>query len=70
MVAPCCNYCYDKYINEDGTVDQDVIEKIEIESKNFIEKYNKEHPERPKPLIFQPVSCKCICHTKGIAVRH
>lgn len=70
MVMPCCNNCYEKYINEDGTVDKEVIEKIENESKQFIEKYNKEHPERLKPLVFQPVSCKCMCHTKGITVLH
>lgn len=70
MVMPCCQNCYKKYINEDGTIDQEAILEIENESKQFIEKYNKEHPEREKPLIFQPVSCKCVCHTKGMAVRH
>lgn len=67
---PCCNYCYVQYINEDKSLDKDMIEKIEKESKEDIEKYNKEHPERSKPLIFRPVSCRCECHVKGQIVLH
>lgn len=70
MVMACCDYCYEKYINEDGTPDRIMIEKIEKKSKDFIEKYNTEHPERTRPAVFRPVSCNCPCHQKGMHVLH
>ncbi len=66
----CCNYCYEQYINEDKSFDKYMIEKIEKKSKEDIEKYNKENPQRSKPLVFKPVSCRCECHVKGWTVLH
>lgn len=70
MVMACCDYCYEKYINEDGSPDKVLIEKIEQESKASVDKYNAEHPERVRPAVFKPVSCRCPCHTKGTSVMH
>lgn len=73
---PCCNHCYEKYINEDGTPDLEIIRKLETEDLKEIKEYvikianDPEHDYR-KPLPkWKPISCHCVCHTKGMDVRH
>lgn len=60
---PCCNLTYEKYINEDGSLDKDEVWKIimRLRSKGvgvaFIEKWQRN-------------ICKCSCHKKGIDILH
>lgn len=73
---PCCNHCYEKYINEDGTPDQDAIDQLEAKDIEELKQYVIKTVNSPdfdvrKPLPrWQPVRCKCVCHTKGMQVRH
>lgn len=73
---PCCNHCYEKYINEDGTPDQDAIDQLEAKEIEELKQYVIKTVNSPdfdvrKPLPrWQPVRCKCVCHTKGMQVRH
>lgn len=69
---PCCNNTYVKYINEDKTIDQAVVEELELKQKDALEKKRIEEAAagRPYPVKFKPISCKCPCHMKGMNVRH
>ncbi len=55
---PCCNLCYQKYINEDGTFDEERYEKIYQKAKEICK----------NGLIDQ--RCKCICHQDGKNILH
>lgn len=76
MVMPCCNHCYEKYINEDGSPDLAAIEQLEAKDLQELKEYVIKTVNDPafdvrKPLPrWQPVRCKCPCHTKGMQVRH
>jgi hypothetical protein len=57
MVMACCSLCYVKYINEDGSIDEEV--------------YKKAVKETIEAGYRVPVhACACKCHYKGSAVRH
>lgn len=72
----CCNYTYEKYINEDGTPDQAAIAKLEEKEVNSIREYVNNIAQDPnhdfrKPLPrFKPIKCGCLCHVKGTEVFH
>jgi hypothetical protein len=76
MVMPCCTHCYEKYINEDGTPDQEAIEKLEAKDvqdlkEHILKTVNDPDYDARKPLPrWQPVRCTCICHTKGLVIQH
>lgn len=56
---PCCVLCYDKYINEDGTIDRAVWMTIVLERR----RRGRETPD-PEDL------CRCDCHKKGMDILH
>ena len=53
----CCPFCYEKYLNTDGSVDWDPILEIAVA------RGDKELPDEED-------LCKCPCHVKGAAVFH
>lgn len=55
----CCDLCYEKYINEDGTPDVEMLKKIAAERKQ-----QRKYMPPPKKL------CRCNCHIKGEAILH
>jgi len=75
----CCNFCYVKYLNEDGSMNYDVyfdeVEKYVAEMVVLAKQRLKEGkglkyrgiPE----IMFDPDRiCKCDCHIKGTQVMH
>ena len=57
----CCLLCYDKYIKEDGEIDQKRIKMAaKVESRG-----NKKLAER---MLENP--CLCECHKDGVACMH
>jgi hypothetical protein len=66
MIA-CCDYCYEKYINADDTLDKDRY--IALVSKR-LEKYKN------TPIIVQSTLknteniCTCLCHKDGVKLMH
>lgn len=38
MVAPCCRFCYEKYINEDETLDRQFIKKNVFSNYNVLKR--------------------------------
>ena len=54
----CCEFCYEKYINADNTIDQEVIRQFKIKYPTAL----KEDTKRPL--------CMCKCHVKGYVVFH
>jgi len=65
---PCCNHCYQKYINEDKTLDEKLIKSLEDEDKRLVAKENEE--VGMEMFKFKPITCKCPCHVKGLNVIH
>lgn len=76
MVMPCCNHCYEKYINEDGTPDQVAVETLQSKDLQELKEYIIKTVNDPdfdvrKPLPrWQPVRCTCPCHRKGSVILH
>jgi hypothetical protein len=52
----CCQLCYEKYINEDGTIDTAAL-KVAM-SKHYL---------KDSDMIY---ACHCMCHVKGSMVMH
>lgn len=86
MVAPCCNRCYEKYIEKDEiTIDRNFLDKEfgkhstikieESEDKAFVEFAKKKKLPIPTNSFVciedkKIKLCMCTCHVKDIAVRH
>jgi len=49
----CCEFCYEKYINENGTIDWTVLYPLHMKNPVVL----KEGQERQV--------CNCECHVKG-----
>jgi hypothetical protein len=58
----CCDLCYAKYINEDGTIDPAGIE--EYQEKLVAAGYDRVEVTDHDKL------CRCGCHEKGKVVLH
>jgi len=56
---PCCGLSYEKYLDENGNVDIEVLKLILDKARDTIP-----FEERLKKL------CKCSCHTKGMVCLH
>lgn len=54
----CCEFCYEKYLNEDGTIDWLVLYPLHLATPVVL----KEGQEREV--------CRCDCHVKGICCLH
>ena len=54
----CCEFCYEKYINEDGTIDWTVLYPLQTANPVVV----KEGQERRV--------CDCLCHRKDMKVLH
>ncbi len=65
MIA-CCKMTYAKYINDDGTVDEEAYEQT-------IQQHEYEFGKEWAPIAFllrgHP-PCMCICHSKKYTVLH
>lgn len=66
---PCCHLTYEKYLNNDGTIDDQALQE-------GIAKYCQFMNEQRKTTKYTPESfsnytpCRCTCHTKGTCVMH
>lgn len=85
MVQACCEKCYVHYINEDGTIDKEFLQKsfgkdskvvVEDDLNNPFIEIIKKHGQRT-PKITYVISngnkkeiCTCPCHVKGSVVFH
>ena len=74
MVMACCDYCYAKYIDKNGVVNQKDIDRHEKAMKKSIDQQlndpkNKESIAK-NPPVFHACTCRCMCHVKGLDVRH
>ena len=62
---PCCDLCYEKYIDKNGIVDQDRRKKAVNKYISFMAKTYK------KTIIASEVAaCNCECHRDGFQVLH
>ena len=70
----CCPYCYVKFRNEDGSVNQDALREWAISrlsEKNANKKRSPEFSEIEK-LMQKCIdgACSCHCHTIGSKILH
>jgi hypothetical protein len=56
---PCCEFCYEKYLDENGEVIWPLLYELHMKTPNV---YLKEGEERP--------ICKCECHIEGSGCLH
>ncbi|EPP7234193.1 hypothetical protein ACTOJ1_001115 [Shigella flexneri] len=69
MVMACCNLCYRKYLNADGSLNKEGLDEIYGEDKYKIlvdEPQNKVIRKNLQKIKL----CTCICHTVGMMVMH
>lgn len=73
MPFPCCNYCYVKYLEEDGkTVIKEELATA-IEQNVEFRKQNNYPPlpvVTPEELLDSGKLCTCFCHVRGQQVLH
>lgn len=72
MCMPCCNVCYEKYINEDGTIDEVRLLRV-LGFGEFIDTNDVVDYDQLVPILKQnkyPSWCKCDCHKDGSGVMH
>lgn len=60
---PCCELCYQKYLEEDGSIDSNTLREIR-------EAYNKKYNRNIQPFTDDNKPCMCECHIKGLVVLH
>lgn len=68
MVA-CCVLCYEKYLNSDGTLDEDAFEQARL-TRRVVDSRNRLVQETDVPPAGERQPCMCDCHTKGMTVLH
>jgi hypothetical protein len=66
MPVPCCEFCYRKYINEDGTIDHDRYTKAQVEHLEWQESRGISEEKQTLPTEI----CRCDCHRDGKAIMH
>ena len=54
----CCEFCYEKYLNQDNSIDWVVLYKLQLDNPVVL----KENEERQL--------CMCKCHIKGVNCLH
>ena len=70
----CCQYCYVKFRNEDGSVNREVLRAWAISS------ISKKYTDKKQSPLFSEIeelmqkcidgACNCCCHTIGSKVLH
>lgn len=55
----CCEFCYDKYINDDGSIDWTVLYPLQMKHPHVVVKEGTECPV-----------CDCRCHRKDTKMLH
>lgn len=69
MVMPCCSMCYQKYLNEDGTLNKESLDKIY--GKNNYQIIDDSGYNKVVKIGLEKVKlCSCICHTIGVNALH
>ena len=66
LMFPCCNMCYEKYLNKDFTLNLDAL--ITIIEEETLTTFNKDREELRKDA--EEKICRCRCHIIGSIVIH
>jgi hypothetical protein len=73
-MMPCCDLCYVKYINEDGTIDLTAVEEErQIRAATRPDGIAERDPDKLpmlEPMGEEYGLCRCDCHRKGVEVMH
>jgi len=69
IMFACCQMCYVKYINEDGTLD---VNRYNAEWNSVEEEYKDKNKGKPiyRQIVKPDKPCMCKCHQDGLDVFH
>jgi hypothetical protein len=70
MSKPCCLYSQQKYIDKNGIVNKKDVAKRESDMKLKIDEQLKNSKANEPSIVFVPCTCDCMCHVRGMDVRH
>lgn len=64
-MMPCCDLCYEEYLREDGSVDEEALARARDKRR----KRQLDQGRVPTEESGEP-SCRCECHVIGRCVLH
>jgi len=72
-MMPCCDLCYVKYINRDGTINHALIaEERAMRSLTRPDGIAERKPDELPTVgpVGEEGICRCDCHREGVEVMH
>ena len=76
-MLPCCDFCYDKFLEPDRSLDLEAFAQsrndLILRYKDHLVKYPKDSgamKEMEKVESMTEPKCRCVCHVKGMCVLH